>query len=55
MSYNDLDPTLGEAHAALAYSQFEYDWNLTDAEGSYLRAIDLNPGYLSAHHGTPNT
>ena len=45
----EIDKTLGEAHTALAYSQFEYDWNFTDAEGNYRRAIELNPGYVSAH------
>src|SRR5262245_2830935 len=45
----EIDETLGEAHAALAYIQFEYDWDVAGAERNYLRAIELNPGYASVH------
>ena len=44
-----IDPNLAEAHCALAYAKFEYDWDLDDAESEYRRAISLNPGYASAH------
>jgi tetratricopeptide (TPR) repeat protein len=45
----ELDPTLAEAHCALAYIKFEYDWDVDNAESEYQRAISLNPGYASAH------
>lgn len=45
----ELDPTLGEAHAALGYVSMYYDWNFGDAEGEYQRAIALNPDNAIAH------
>jgi serine/threonine-protein kinase len=45
-----LDETLGEAHASLAQVQLFNDWNLTEAEASFKRAIDLKPNYETAHH-----
>jgi DNA-binding winged helix-turn-helix (wHTH) protein/TolB-like protein len=45
----EIDPTLAEAHCALAYARFEYDWDLVNTESEYLRAINLNPSYASAH------
>ncbi len=45
----ELDPTLGEAYAsrALARTWLNYEW--TEAESDYLRALELNPSYLNAH------
>ena len=45
----DLDATLGEAHAALAYAYFEYYWDEKTAEIKYKLALELNPNYASAH------
>ncbi|MEY2556698.1 MAG: hypothetical protein QOE34_123 [Verrucomicrobiota bacterium] len=45
-----LDDTLGEAHAALAYVTFFYDWDWAGAEREFKRAIELNPNDLDAHH-----
>ena len=45
-----LDPTLADAHAALAKVQHSLDWDWDGAEGSFRRAIDLSPGYATAHH-----
>ena len=45
-----LDPMLGEAHAARAKYLFELDWNWTEAEEEFLRAIELNPNDADAHH-----
>ena len=39
----EIDPTLSEAHAAMAYSLALYDWNWTEAEREFKRAIDLDP------------
>jgi TolB-like protein len=45
-----LDPTLAEAHASLALIRASYYWEWAEAEEHYLRAIELNPGYATAHH-----
>ena len=45
----ELDDTLGEAHASLAYSLINYDWDWRNAEREYERAIQLNPNYATAH------
>ena len=45
-----LDDNLAEAHTSLAYVRLSYDWDLSSAEREFKRAIDLNPGYATAHH-----
>jgi tetratricopeptide (TPR) repeat protein len=45
----ELDPTLSEAHAFLAYSLAIYDWNWPEAERSFKRAIELDPNNSTAH------
>ena len=45
----EIDPTLAEAHCALAYARYEYDWDVANVEREYLQAINLNPSYASAH------
>ncbi len=45
-----LDDSLAEAHAALAHTEHNYEWNWKEAEKSYRRAIELNPNYAIAHH-----
>ncbi len=44
-----LDDGLAEAHASLAYALDLYAWNWAAAETEYKRAIQLNPGYPTAH------
>jgi tetratricopeptide (TPR) repeat protein len=44
-----LDDGLAEAWTSLALVQHEYDWDWPAAEASYRRALDLNPGYATAH------
>ena len=39
----DLDETLAEARTALADVLFLYEWNWTEAEANYQRALRLNP------------
>ncbi|MGH9937072.1 MAG: TPR end-of-group domain-containing protein [Blastocatellia bacterium] len=46
----DLDDSLAEAHASLAYVKFYFDRDHRGAEASFRRAIDLNPSYATAHH-----
>ena len=45
-----LDNTLGEAHTSLAFVLSSFDWDWTSAEKEFRRALDLNPGYATAHH-----
>jgi len=46
----ELDNTLGEAHTSLAFVFDVYDWDWESAEREFRRAIELNPGYATAHH-----
>jgi len=46
----DLDSTLGEAHTSLAFALSSFDWDWASAEKEFRRALDLNPGYATAHH-----
>jgi len=43
----ELDDGLGEAHAALAVSS--WDWTWKENERQFRRAIELSPGYGTAH------
>lgn len=45
-----IDDQLAEAHTSRARVLAEYDWNWTEAEAAYKRAIELNPNYPVAHH-----
>jgi len=44
-----LDETLAEAHAALGYLKFRIDWAWDEADKEFRRAIELKPGYATAH------
>jgi TolB-like protein/tetratricopeptide (TPR) repeat protein len=44
-----LDDTLAEAHASLAWAVLHYEWDRSTAEKEYRLAIELNPGYVTAH------
>ena len=44
-----LDDTLAEAHTSLAFSLDVFDWDWANAEREFKRAIELNPGYATAH------
>jgi TolB-like protein/DNA-binding winged helix-turn-helix (wHTH) protein/Tfp pilus assembly protein PilF len=46
----ELDSTLGEAHNSLAFVLDAFDWNLDAAGKEFRRAIELKPGYATAHH-----
>jgi DNA-binding SARP family transcriptional activator/Tfp pilus assembly protein PilF len=45
----ELDPSLAEPHATLAYVAMYYDWNWKTAEQEFKRAIELDPNYATAH------
>jgi tetratricopeptide (TPR) repeat protein len=44
-----LDEGLAEAHVAMANILFRHDWNWTEAEKEFKRAIDLNPNSSSSY------
>jgi len=46
----ELNPSLPEAHAALAVIAQDYDWDWRTAEKEYRRAIELDANYATAHH-----
>ena len=46
----ELDDSLAEAHASLAWCLFIYDWDWAGAEREFRHAIALDPGYASAHN-----
>jgi TolB-like protein len=44
-----LDDNIAEGHTALATTLENYDWNFSEAEEHYKRALSLNPNYATAH------
>jgi Tol biopolymer transport system component/serine/threonine protein kinase/tetratricopeptide (TPR) repeat protein len=46
----DIDDTLAEAHASLAFARWSYDRDWTGAVQGFRRAIELNPNYATTHH-----
>jgi tetratricopeptide (TPR) repeat protein len=45
-----IDDSLGEVHATLAYIEMIYDWNWVKSEEDFKRSIEINPNYAQAHH-----
>jgi len=50
MKAMELDASLAEAHASLAFASMNYDWDWSAAEREFQKAIELNPNYANAHH-----
>ena len=46
----EIDETLAEAHAALGFIRFSYDFDWPGAERALQRALTLNPHYAAARH-----
>jgi TolB-like protein/DNA-binding winged helix-turn-helix (wHTH) protein/Flp pilus assembly protein TadD len=46
----ELDDTLGEPHASLAFIAETHEWDWAAAEREYKRALELDPGDARAHH-----
>lgn len=45
----EIDETLPEAHVALGFTLFWYEWDWAAAERECLRALELNPNNADAH------
>src|SRR5260370_38856164 len=45
----EIDDRQAEAHAALAWTSYVYDWDWQTAEREFKRALELNPRYAPAH------
>jgi TolB-like protein/Flp pilus assembly protein TadD len=45
----ELDDTLAEAHTTLALAIWYYDFDYSQANREFQRAIELNPNYATAH------
>ena len=46
----DIDDMLAEAHVSLAQVKWRYEYDMEGSEREYLRAIELDPNYATAHH-----
>jgi len=45
-----LDDNIAEAHASLAVTRKDYEWDWAGAEREYRRALELNPSYALGRH-----
>jgi serine/threonine protein kinase/tetratricopeptide (TPR) repeat protein len=46
----EIDFSLAEAYASLAFAQLYYDWDWEGAHKNFKSAIEHGPGYATAHH-----
>ena len=44
-----IDPGLAEAHTSLAKIKLSYEWDWAGAEAEFKKALELKPGYATAH------
>ena len=44
-----IDPELAEARTSLAKIKLSYEWDWAEAESEFRRALELKPGYATAH------
>ena len=47
----EFDDRLGEAHTALGWINFYYEWDWESSEAAYRQALEINPEDFSAHLG----
>ena len=47
----EIDNNLAEAHSALGYVEYFFEWDWAAAEKEFQRAIEINPNYPLAHLG----
>jgi TolB-like protein/Flp pilus assembly protein TadD/predicted Ser/Thr protein kinase len=45
----EIDPNSAEVLASLGFIKFNFDWDFSGAEKDFRRAIEIKPGYASAH------
>jgi TolB-like protein/DNA-binding winged helix-turn-helix (wHTH) protein/Tfp pilus assembly protein PilF len=45
-----IDPSLAEAHAALGFSYWYYQWDFAAGEAEFRKALALEPDNVDAHH-----
>jgi TolB-like protein/DNA-binding winged helix-turn-helix (wHTH) protein/Tfp pilus assembly protein PilF len=45
-----LDDSLADAHNALAFISYKWDWQWAQAEREFRRALELDPRHVQAHH-----
>lgn len=45
-----IDDGAAEPHTSLGYITQMYEWNWTEAEREFKRAVELNPSYATGHH-----
>ncbi|HTA59964.1 MAG TPA: winged helix-turn-helix domain-containing protein [Candidatus Baltobacteraceae bacterium] len=46
----EADPNLADAHAAVGFNKWFYEWDSAGAETELLQAIQLEPSNVDAHH-----
>ena len=46
----EIDDGLAEAHSALAYGKFRYDWDWPGSESAFTLALELNPNYVPCNY-----
>ncbi|CAN5579732.1 N/A [soil metagenome] len=46
----EIDSEIAEAHSSLGYTKYLYDWDFTEVERCYRRALALNPNCVSARN-----
>ena len=46
----ELDPLHAEAWNALGWANTVYEWDASEGERNFRRAIEISPGYAPAHH-----
>ena len=45
-----LDDSMAEGHNSLANTKLLFDWDWSGSEIEFRHALELNPGYVEAHH-----
>ena len=46
----EIDDTLAEAYASLAFVTFNFDWEMASAKKLFEKSFEMNPNYPTAHH-----
>jgi TolB-like protein/Tfp pilus assembly protein PilF len=44
-----IDGALAEAHTSLAFALHSYGWDWAGSEGEHVKALELDPNYVTAH------